>query len=142
MGLSDFWRELRDVDSRLAGAMDLTRRYPGYFTKPIFHFAVTAVFVLALYALVSTGTVKFDFSPREYWVCNSVDAPCLYQKFTPGCDALNPLCTPIESGLYPPGTIIGDVPPFIVENFSLIAIAIIALAAALNHCYFLWRMRK
>jgi hypothetical protein len=138
----------------LQEALDLTKKFPGYFDKRIFRFAIGFMIMFTLILIFYEGRINFVYAScpdnskedcvNPFYICNAQEEknPLLTYDCVPIEQLpkqIKELClknNTCEQRFLVPGQTIGDKPSFFVLNYNFICLLIVALAFLLNHLYY------
>ena len=109
--------------------IDLSKRFPGYFNKPLLRGAMLIYFLLVI---VSIGFNNWD-PTVVYFEC-SLDSPqpCVnkfYESSGRVCNKYADLCT---KEILQQGEVVGFKPPAITQRLPLVGLLIVVMAFILN----------
>lgn len=131
-----------DLDS-LADRLSLPKRFPGYFTVPLFRFSIFVMLFLMFVVAWQTG---FDLSPHLYIECpvDVFKGRCANQFYGPTCVLNVPsrdvvLCS---KEFFFAGETYGVKPGFLQSNFTLVGLFVVVLTFVVNHLFYRWRSGK
>lgn len=115
--------------------MDLSKKFPGYFNKPLIRFGMFIYFVLLMFAIWSHGSLNV-----AYFSCDSESpVPCVNPFYESGAK----ICTKsniCDYEILQPGETVGMTPSAFVENVNNLGILIIAITFIINHI--MYRSKK
>lgn len=147
------FQKIRAWDNRFSSAMDLKRKFPGYFSKTVFRLAVLLLVVVALIAAHQSGwklnTVHLEcpesvtVCENPYYVCGTdpgegINFQIPFQGIgSPECQksVQSWICEQIPCNrkyLYG-GESYGTKAPFLIQHFKIIALLVLVGAFAINH---------
>jgi len=138
---------------------DLTRKFPGYFTKPIFQGVIIAMLLFTLFIYIGEhGQLTFIYAecPKDsltscdnpFYICpisnndygayNPVINNCMPKDQIP--DKIKPLCDAglCENKSLYPGEVIGYKPGFLVMNYNTICLIMVLFAFLINDIKYRW----
>lgn len=130
--------------TEISNALDLTKKYPGYFHKRIFRMGIfSCVILLGLVAYTNNFTINFIYAEcKETQPCSNPFYACTLDDMMQGKTCMNEENIPAVMKQYSsieylqPGEVIGTKPNFLANYFSFFCILIMASCFGVNHIIF------
>ena len=148
-------KKINDKLKEIQNDIDLTKRFPGYFNKTIFRGVIIFMLIFTVLVFVSN-----DYKLRNVYIECDKNTPCDNPIYT--CrgeeNIYNSQCLPAElvpkefktlceNGLcdlkqLPPNTVYGNKPGFLMKNYNLICLLLVAFAFFINHIFYKQGLNK
>jgi hypothetical protein len=130
------WKKIQDK-------LDMSKRFPGYFSKWIFRSAVAICLIIAVGFVMKYGIhgQLYLHCDSEYIPCENPLWQCLYGNVIQQpleCDKITRFCDkyPCEQQYLQPGESYGQDPDIMMSAFRYLVIAVMILAFAVNHVWY------